>query len=475
MPGEEEKRCCVLVDRATKRVSILPASFLKVARMPTAIMKFDETKTEIIAEDWPEEDAKRYARLNMKDKFMASVAQAREARERGAYPYAQMPQAEYDALFHRMTKEEYEAKRGAVIEQEEAAEAAKRAAQKADVEDRAKDCSGLKILFLYGCARASAHPEPVLLLLSLSAPQLTQLLPSCPLTAPSCSLRPHRRHVEAALRTRADCRAARDVPQRHDRHPRGLPPTDRAQAPRVHRGQPPEPVQPVEVRTAAPPAARTRPRAAVIACAHAHPHLRVRPRRSNTPLYCYAYHETPPTADDDFTIQTCKAQDGLRYAKPALADMDAACARVAEHMIAAGGYHAVMGFSCGGEIVAHLIGKLAEVNAKARIPTTMVALFGVRCLYKKYGSPLEGPLPAGLKAIHVHGSKDDEDAFQDDILADQAEFESRFKAAGVEMQKVIFDGGHAMPKLTLMHDTVYLPMKRFFNWSPGESAATGSS
>jgi len=401
---EDGKRCAVLVDKLTKRVSIIPTAALKAARSPMALMQFDETKTDVIADDWSEEDAKRYARMNMTDKYNTDKPIADAARATGRYPYAEMPDKEYDALFHRMDKKEYLAKVGDVKEREEAEMAAVIAARKEDDRVRELDCTGLKILYLYGYGTSAMLCE-------------REQLAGLKATFPNATI---------------------DVLE-------GFHPLTE----RKH----------------------------LVCIEDNHPTL-LSLWRSKTPLYCHAYHECPPSDPADFTAQYSTAQQ-VQYAKPSKADMEAAVAKTAEHMVANGGFHAVIGFSCGGEIVAQLIGKLAEINDKVTTPTSFVGIFGSRCLYPKYGSPLEGRLPPGLKAVHVHGTKDDEDAFRKDakgnkdILFDQEEFAKLWSDAGIQVSTMIFDGGHEVPKLNRQHDTVYLPMKRALGW-PFDSAPTGT-
>ena len=66
--------------------------------------------------------------------------------------------------------------------------------------------------------------------------------------------------------------------------------------------------------------------------------------RSGRRVRCYAYHEVPPNTADDFTIQTCKAQGDLQYAKPSLADKLPRSTTVAAHMVANLGSARVLGF-----------------------------------------------------------------------------------------------------------------------------------
>ena len=54
-----------------------------------------------------EEDANLYARMNWKDKMFSPEPQAREDRERGLHPYKEMDDAEFEALWYRMSKEEF--------------------------------------------------------------------------------------------------------------------------------------------------------------------------------------------------------------------------------------------------------------------------------------------------------------------------------------------------------------------------------
>lgn len=370
---DEEKRCCVLVDKVTKRISIMSADCLRMARMPTALMKFDPTKTDIIFEDCSEDDAKLYARMNSKDKYMAEKPVADAARAAGKYPYQGMDGKEYDAMFHRMDKAEYLQKVGAVKAAEEAEKAAEVASRKEDQRVRDSDCTGLKILYLYGYGTSEMLCEREQLA------GLKEVFPNATIDVlEGFHQLTERKHFVCI----------------EDNHPN------------------------------------------LLSLWHA-----------KTPLFCHAFHECPPSDPDDFTIQTCKGQS-LQYAKPTKADMDAAVEKTAAHIVQSGGYQAVIGFSCGGEVVAQLIGKLAEINDQVATPTTFVGIFGSRCLYPKYGSPLNGRLPAGLKAVHIHGRRDDEDAFKVDKhgnkerLYDQQEFARLWAAAGIDTQTMLFDGGH---------------------------------
>lgn len=397
--AESEEMFAVLLDKETKRVSILPARALAAMRLPTALLRFDATTTTIIADDFSKADAQRYARVNTPDPMMTTEQEAREGRARGSAPYAQMPSADFEHLFHRMTKEEFLDRLAGIKEDENAEAEAKRLEREAEAALRKSDCTGLKVLFLYGYGNSKALVERE------QVQPLKDIFPNATIDVLEGNLQLTKREHLACI---------------EDNHPNLL---------RLWKD-------------------------------------------GGVPLYCYAYHEVPPASKDDQTIQTCKGQK-LQYAKPTLMDTEAACERVAAHMIANGGYHAIFGFSCGGEIVSMLLGKLAEVNDKAAVKTTMVGLFGVRCLYDKYGSPLEGRLPAGLKVVHVHGCKDNEDARSVDLLADQAEFKERLAAVGLECATMVFDGGHEMPKLNPSYDRVYTPMKRFFAWQP--TAATGDA
>ena len=74
-----EDKFCVLVDRETKRTSIITAAAYRAACLPTALLKFDPSKTIVIADDFSEEDAKRYARMNNPDAYAATEQQARDA------------------------------------------------------------------------------------------------------------------------------------------------------------------------------------------------------------------------------------------------------------------------------------------------------------------------------------------------------------------------------------------------------------
>jgi hypothetical protein len=106
LPPLKEDRCCILVDRVSRRIIVYPADFLTNPRF-----QIDESSTEIIFEDCSEEEALRYKTMHHEGKgyhqLMCAKPAADEARERGQAPYAQMSQDEYDALFHRMSKQEF--------------------------------------------------------------------------------------------------------------------------------------------------------------------------------------------------------------------------------------------------------------------------------------------------------------------------------------------------------------------------------
>ena len=177
--------------------------------------------------------------------------------------------------------------------------------------------------------------------------------------------------------------------------------------------------------------------------------------------YCYAPIEVPPESEDDFTAYLCKAQN-TRFAKASKKDVDKACDKVVEHVVKQGGYDMIMGFSCGGEIVAQLVGRLSEINRRADRPTKAITLMGTRCLYKKYGEPLDN-VPVGIKAAIIHGHEDDEERppWTEDNTWDMKEFESKFKAAGMDVLSIVFGGGHETPGWLPTDDPVYTPWKSF--------------
>lgn len=87
----------------------------------------------------------------------------------------------------------------------------------------------------------------------------------------------------------------------------------------------------------------------------------------------------------------------------------------------------------------------------------------MRCLYGKYGVPL-GNVPSGIKAVAVHGKNDDEERppFTKDNMWDAKEFETKWKAAGIDAIHIQWEGGHEMPEYRVMEDPVHFGVKKHF-------------
>ena len=176
----------------------------------------------------------------------------------------------------------------------------------------------------------------------------------------------------------------------------------------------------------------------------------------------YGHIEAPAT--DPKNDPTCQTNcEGVTWAKMSKASMDFALDALEKHVVKEGGYDMIVGFSQGGEVVQNLLNRLQAINEKVEHKTKVIALFGTRIYYKKYGpitakfAPApEEDTPPELKAFVVMGQKDNEDikdASRDtDNLWDLKEFKSTLEAAGIEVQTETHPGGHEMPDVK-MHGT----------------------
>ena len=382
--AESDKKWTVLCHADSKLLSTGPSMGMK-----------PHGKWELIADDFTEEDADRYVRMNWKDRYFTEYENAKIDRERGLTPYAEMSEQEFENLFYRMTKTEYWQKCGAVKREEEIEKAKEQAEKQAKQALRNLDCTGLKVLYLYGYGNS------------------------------------------AVLAKRAQLKGFEEIFQGAE----------------------------VEILEGFVQLTERRLMANI---EDNNPDLVRMMQQKSMNLYCYAPIEVPPeNPETDPTVAYCRTQD-LQYAKASKAEMDKAVMKVKEHTINKGGYHMVMGFSCGGEVCAQLVGELASINSQVSIPTTYVGLFGTRCLYAKYGNPLKD-VPAGTRVAIVHGKADDEDMIKEakgDTLYDAELFKKEFNAAGCSTIMCVFHGRHEMPELDLMNDYVYLPMKALLDWQP---------
>jgi hypothetical protein len=369
----------------------------------------------LIADDFSEEDANRYAKMNYKDRMMATYPVAIDARKRGHTPYVEMSDEEFEALFHRMTKEEYFDALPGLLKREQEEEEAKKKERADEFALRERDSTGLRILYLYGYGNNKILAE-------------TKQLKGMKTIFPGATIDVLEGPIEL---TGPGGIGRRFMANIEDNNP---------------------------------------------------DLLYMARQDSSMVLRCYCPIEQPPEDPKDRTIQYCKAQKKLPYAKASKKEMDKAVDWVAEQIVSAGGYDMIAGFSCGGEVVSVLIGKLAEINRKVRTPTRFVTLFGVRNLYFKYGSPLKGELPSDLKVILVHGSRDDEDLLpktlkdednEGNIFYDLDLFKEQFDEVGVPYLECVFDGGHMLPEYVhaFNEDHVYVPMKKFVNFNAPAAAA----
>ena len=342
----------------------------------------------VVADDFTEDDANRYVKMNWRDRYFSAYPKAIEDRERGYYPYVDLDDDEFEALFYRMTKEEYLEKAQPVREQERRDAEAEKARKQEEVRIMMLECTGFKVLYLYGYANSE------------------QLVRSGPIKDIEKSLKGAQIDV---LEGWHQLSRRKDFANIEDNHPE----------------------------------------------------LVKMSLQEGVPAYCYAPIEVPPESEDDFTAYLCKAQN-TRFAKASKKDVDKACDKVVEHVVKQGGYDMIMGFSCGGEIVAQLVGRLSEINRRADRPTKAITLMGTRCLYKKYGEPLDN-VPVGIKAAIIHGHEDDEERppWTEDNTWDMKEFESKFKAAGMDVLSIVFGGGHETPGWLPTDDPVYTPWKSF--------------
>jgi len=193
-------------------------------------------------------------------------------------------------------------------------------------------------------------------------------------------------------------------------------------------------------------------------------------------------HIEAPAADpkNDPTAQTnC---EGVTWAKMSKASMEFALDALEAHVVKEGGYDIILGFSQGGEVVQNLINRIQALNARVETKTAIIALFGTRIYFKKYGAitakfapaPEEGK-PCELKAFVVMGQKDDEDikdASRDtDNLWDLKEFRTAFEAAGIQVHTDTHPGGHEMPDIK-MQGTRQLFTKLYEMYWEGRPATT---
>jgi hypothetical protein len=377
-----DTKWCALVHRTTKWISI--GKSYAMAPDGTGYGKWD-----LISDQFTEQEANRYVRMNWKDRLFTPYEQAQENRTRGLVPYCKMDDEEFEALFYRMSLEEFMEAQKPEIEKEAREKAEKEAEFAEDMRLRKLDCKGFKVLYLYGYGNSSQLVE------ANQLKGLKQMLPNAQIETLEGFIRLTKRKSYA---------------NSEDNNPNlvrmGL-----------HEG---------------------------------------------VALYCYAEIECPPEDPGDFTAHKCEAQ-GVMFAKAKKKDMEWAVKKTAQHIIDNGGYDLICGFSCGGEVVAQLIGKLSEINEKVARPTRAVAMFGTRCLYGKYGAPLDGPIPHGLKVGLVFGDMDDEERpdFTEDNLWDMNEFHSKFEAAGIDSKRFVFGGKHEMPEYQPVSDPVHLPLKRY--------------
>ena len=340
----------------------------------------------VVADDFSESDAERYVKLNWRDRYFTAYPQAVEDRKRGMYPYQDLNDEEFEALFYRMTKEEYLEAAVPERKKEEEEKAKELAAKREEARVTMIDCTGFKVLYLYGYGTSET------------------LVKNGPL-----------KELQKGLKG-----AQFDVLEGWHRL------SKRSEFANIEDN---------------------------------HPELVKMSLQEGVPTFCYAPIEVPPRSEDDFTALLCKAQN-IKFAKPALEDVEKAMDKIIEHIVEQGGYDMIMGFSCGGEIVSMLVGRLSEINKRAERPTKAITLMGTRCLYKKYGEPLDN-VPVGIKACIMHGHEDDEERppFTEDNYWDLKEFESKFKAAGMDVLTIKFDGVHETPIHMPTQDPVYVQWK----------------
>jgi len=125
--------------------------------------------------------------------------------------------------------------------------------------------------------------------------------------------------------------------------------------------------------------------------------------------------------------------------------------KLEEKIIAEGGYDVILGFSQGGEVVQNIVDRLASINSQVETKVKMIALFGSRTYYKKYGAIKSTFAPGELSAFVAMGTADNEDikdATRDtDNLWDLPEFKKTFEAAGIKTTTSTHNGGHEMPSM----------------------------
>lgn len=278
---DEKEPYCVLVHRETKWIST----------GKSIAMAHVGGKWDLIADDFTEEEANRYVRLNWKDRLFTPYEQAKDDRARGLVPYVDMTDDEFEALFYRMTKEEYLEAARPEVEKEAAEKAAKEAHLKEQSRMRNLDCTGVKVLYLYGYGQSAMLVEAKVL------NGIKQMLPNAQVEVLEGFVRLTERKMYANIEDNNIALTRMGV----------------------HEG---------------------------------------------VPLYCYAPIEVPPVDPNDFTAYVCENQ-GVRFAKPAHADMQKAVDKTVEHIVRQGGYDLIMGFSCGGEVVSMVMGRLEEINRRA--------------------------------------------------------------------------------------------------------------
>ena len=162
----------------------------------------------------------------------------------------------------------------------------------------------------------------------------------------------------------------------------------------------------------------------------------------------YGHIESP--AEDPDNDPTCQTNcEGVKWAKMSKESMAYAVSKVKEKFLENDGYHAVIGFSQGGEVIQNFLNELPELNKRVTNKCKMFGLFGTRTYYKKYG-PLTAKFnPYEMKAFIAMGVNDDEDTKdatrKTDNLWDLQEFAKLYSDHGCHVYTVTHQGGHEFP------------------------------
>jgi predicted esterase len=145
-------------------------------------------------------------------------------------------------------------------------------------------------------------------------------------------------------------------------------------------------------------------------------------------------------------------------------DMQSAVWYVAGFIEDKGGFDMVCGFSQGGEVIAELIKELPTLNSKLATPVRMLALFGTRNLYAKYGVPRIRFNEGAMKAYVTMGRDDHDDQLDKADGQDLQELVQIWSEAGMNVVSTTYEGGHEMPKTG---DPVYQSIAEHCNGGGG--------